>query len=850
MMTEQQKPESLKRLDLKVSQQRFFMGFETLWAAWAKPFLAIGLALILLLSGAITALPLYPRLGLLVVLVALIIWTALPLFNQKRIKRLAALRKLEQASQVDHRGISSAHDELATEIMDPRAESLWTEHKQRQLAQLKSVKVAPPQSRWRQFDPYALRVPVALGLVAALFLGQGSLTQNFREAVRITPAVPAIPLSLDAWLKPPAYTGRPPVLLTSPAMTAKLATGSDIEVPEKSVFTLRVSGADDPQVAFLGTTGQALTDVEVKSETKNGALTAEALLDRPATIVVTDGGKELARFPIALLPDAPPTITLTEKAATDSKGNLTLKWQAQDDYGVRKLSGEVELADEQNGETGFESNGIFLFDAPELKFALRRGNSKDETGSSRFDLAKHPWAGFEVTLNMTATDAAGQEGKLEPQTFKMPERVFSRPLPRALIEQRKQLVLYPERAGHVAKLIDTLNLYPKGLFEGHTPSLMMGAIASRLRNASGYSDIHYAMDEMWELAVKLEEGSLSDLRAELKALKEELEKALREGAPQERIAELMDKLRGAMDKYLDAMREESERRSAEGEQAPPQDGEGKSISRQDLEKMLRDMEEMSKGGNNDMAQQMLDELDKLLQNLQPGGEQQAGEGDNDLGDMMQGLGDMMKKQKRLMDDTQRMPGQGQEPGEQGQGEGQQPGQQGEGQQPGQEGQGEGQQQGQGKGLSQRQQQLKKQLEGLRGQGGQNKSLEDAERAMGEAGESLERGDKEGALQKQSEAMDNLRKGAQELAEQMREQGQGRQGNQARDGEGRSGQDDPLGRPRATKNPDEGPDKDMVPTERAQQRAREILEMLRSKANERDLSDQEKAYIDRLLRGLY
>jgi hypothetical protein len=43
---------------------------------------------------------------------------------------------------------------------------------------------------------------------------------------------------------------------------------------------------------------------------------------------------------------------------------------------------------------------------------------------------------------------------------------------------------------------------------------------------------------------------------------------------------------------------------------------------------------------------------------------------------------------------------------------------------------------------------------------------------------------------------------------------------------------------------------MVPTERAQQRAREILETLRSKANERDLSDQEKAYIDRLLRGLY
>jgi uncharacterized protein (TIGR02302 family) len=830
-MTEHSKPESLKRLDRKVVWQRFFMGFENLWSAGARPRLVLGVAGILLASGFLPALPLYLRVALLAVLASVFLWTILPLFKLQPIKQAQVLRKLERASNVNHRGFSSAHDELATEIMDPRAESLWTEHKQRQLSSLKSVKLVPPQSRWRTFDPYALRVPVALGLVAALVLGQGSLRQNLAEALRITPIIPAVPLNLDAWLKPPAYTGRPPLLLTSAVMTEKLLTGADIEVPENSIFSLRVSGADAPEVKILGADGQPLSDIALKSEIKNGALAAEATIARPAIISVRDGNKELARFPIVVLPDAPPTLSLSDKPTSDAKGNLTLKWLAQDDYGVRKLNGEVELADEQEGGTGFESNGIFLFEPPELKFALRRANGKEEKGSSRFDLAKHPWAGFMVTLNMTAIDAAGQEGKLAPQTIKLPERVFARPLPRALIEQRKQLVLFPERATHVGELIDTLNLYPKGLFEGHTPSIMLGAIASRLRNASGYDDIHYAMDQMWELAIKLEEGSLSDLRAELKSLKEELEKALREGAPQERIAELMDKLRGAMDKYLDAMREESERRSAEGKDQPQQGDKGKSVSREDLEKMLKDMEDMSKGGNNDMAQQMLDELDKLLQNLEPGDQQQAGEGDGGMDDMMQGLGDMMKKQKRLMDETQRMPGQGQEPG--GEGE-----------------QGEGDKPGQGQGLSERQQQLKNQLEGLRGQGGQNKSLEDAERAMGEAGESLKQGDKDGALQKQGEAMENLRKGAKDLAEQMREQGQGKQNKEAKDGDGNGNNDDPLGRPRATRNPDTGPDDDMVPTEQAQQRAREILETLRSKANERDLSDQEKAYIDRLLRGLY
>ena len=828
-MTNEQRPENLKRLDRKVVRQKVYMAFENLWAAWAKPMMAFGIGLILLASGLLTLLPLYARLAVLAAMAITILWTLRPLLNLPRIKRLQALRKLEIASTISHRGVSSAGDDLASEIMDPRAESLWTEHKQRQLAKLEDIKLVPPQSRWRQFDPYALRVPVALGLVAALILGQGSLTQNLREAARFTPAIPAIPLALDAWLKPPAYTGRPPLLLTSNVIREKLATGADIEVPENAVFSLRISGAGKPELKFLSPgTNDIVKDITAKSELKNGTLTAEATLSRPATIVVTDGLTELARWPVILVPDAPPTLALTEKPVGDAKGNLSLKWQIKDDYGVRKITGEMELADEQDGEVGFESNGIFLFDAPELKFPMRRGNSKDEKATSRFDLAKHPWAGFSVILNMTAEDAAGQQGKLEPVTFKIPERVFVKPLPRALIEQRKQLVLFPERATQVSQLIDAVNLYPAGLFDGHTPSIMMGAISSRLRNASGYGEIHAAMDMMWDLAVKLEDGSLSDLRAELKSLKEELEKALREGAPKERIAELMDKLKGAMNKYLDAMREQAEKQAAEGG-PKPQNGEGKSVSREDLEKMLKDMEEMSKGGNNDMAQQMLDELDKLLQNLQPGGQDQQAGGEGSMDNMMQGLGDMMKKQQRLMDETQRMPGQGEQEGQQGEG---------------------GDQPGEGKGLADRQQQLQKQLDGLRGQGGQNPSLDDAGRAMGEAGDALKEGNKEGALQKQGEALDKLRKGAQKLAEEMRKNGQGQKIGEARDGEGRGNDDDPLGRPRSTRNPDEGPDKDMLPNEQAMQKAREILETLRAKANERGLSDQERAYIDRLLRGMY
>ena len=846
----------LEVLDRKIGWQREALGFENLWQALHWPLMALGLAIVVMASGILLPLQPQARLAVVTILAILIFISLRPVWQLRYPRRLLAMRQMEAGASIEHRQLSSAKDSLATEYSDHTATLLWEEHKRRQLAGLENVRVVPPRSRWRLFDPVALRVPMALAVVASLLLGPNSVATNLRESVRLVPTVPAVALSMDAWIKPPAYTGRPPLLLTSPVITEKLVQGLSLDIPENARFSLRITGATDPQVLFLSQTNDnSLTDFKTSIDIKSGVLSATADITRPLIIVVRDGNKELARWPINTVPDQIPTIAFVEPPSGDPKGALNLKWKATDDYGLRKVTAELELADEQDAGLGFESNGIFLYDAPELKFALRKPNGKEEIGTSHFDLAAHPWAGLMAVLNLQAYDGANQSSILVPVKFKMPERVFVRALPRALIEQRKELILFPERAGHISTLIETLSLYPKGLFEGSAPVISMGAIASRLRNVKSNDDVRFVVAELWKLAVALEDGALSDARAELQALKQELEKALRDGASKERIAELMDKMRKAMDRYLDAMRKETEKRIQEGTLKPQPNQQGKSISRDELQKMLDELEKMSKDGSKDMAQKMLEELNKLLQNLQPGGDQQQaeGQGSGELDDMMQGLGDVMRKQQRLMDQTQRQPGMGQqgqqgqdsEQGQDGEGQGSVPGEQGQdGQDPGGKGPG-------GKGLADRQGELKGRLDGLKGQGqGAPSELDDAGRAMEGAEQSLRQGDREEALRQQGEALEKLRKGAQKLAQQMREQGQGQAEGQAKDGEGKGGDDDPLGRPRASRNVDEGPDKDMLPTEQDQKRAREILETLRAKANERDLTDQEKAYIDRLLRGLY
>ncbi len=446
-----------------------------------------------------------------------------------------------------------------------------------------------------------------------------------------------------------------------------------------------------------------------------------------------------------------------------------------------------------------------------------------------------------VNLTLAVKDGAGQVGKSAVTTFALPERQFIRPLPQALIEQRKQLILFPERAIEVGDALDTLMLYPSGLVERSGHVVAIATLASRLRNASGYDDVKAVVGGLWDVAVSIEEGSLEDARAELQALKKELEKALQDGAPPERIAELMDKMRKAMDKFMEAMRQEAERRMKDGTLQRPQPGQqGRTITQEDLQKMMDALEDLAKGGSREMAEQLLNELDRMLQNMQPGMGEQA-QGDNGMGEMMDQLGDMMKRQQGLMDDTQRQPG---AEGDEGQ-----MGEQGEQGEEGNRGKAPGKGMG---GLADRQRSLQQMLEDMLGQGqGQTPGeLGEANKAMRGAEESLRNGDKDGALRQQGEALDQLRKGAGKLAEQLRENGQGQAESDALDGEGRGGKDDPLGRPRATRNPDDGPDENILPTEQAMKRAREILETLRAKSNEQGLTDSERGYIERLLRGLY
>src|SRR5205814_8062421 len=151
-------------------------------------------------------------------------------------------------------------------------------------------------------------------------------------------------------------------------------------------------------------------------------------------------------------------------------------------------------------------------------------------------------------------------------------------------------------------------------------------------------------------------------------------------ASDEEIQKLMQELRQALTQFLEQLSKQAQNQPMQG-----MDRNSQFMTPQDLEQMLRNLENMARSGNRDMAQQMLSQLRDLLDRLQSG--RMADQGQNQrLGQMMDEFGNIIGRQQQLLDDTfgqQRQQQQGQQ-GQRGQ-RGQQ-GQQGQRGQRGQQGQ--------------------------------------------------------------------------------------------------------------------------------------------------------------------
>jgi uncharacterized protein (TIGR02302 family) len=347
---------------------------------------------------------------------------------------------------------------------------------------------------------------------------------------------------------------------------------------------------------------------------------------------------------------------------------------------------------------------------------------------------------------------------------------------------------------------------------------------------------------LWNMAVQIEDGNVSDAERALRAAQDALRQALDRGASDEELKKLMDNLRAAMDRFLQALAEQM--RKNPQQLSRPLDRNTRMLSQQDLRNMLDRMEALARSGNREAARRLLDEMQSMLENLQTAQQGQAGDQDDeDMMSSLDELGDMIRKQQQLRDRTFRQGQDMRRDRQQQRGQGQR-----------RFGDLQQDQQGLRDRLNKLLQELRKRglgnfQQGQQGQGKEMDQLGQAGKEMGEAQGELGQGDADSAVDSQGRALEAMRKGAQGLAQQMQQSGMGPgPGEPGRRGRSRAQNDtDPLGRPlRGREYGDDATVK--VPGEIDAQRARRILEELRKRFGESFRPQIELDYIERLLKG--
>ena len=859
----------------KVLASRWALLFERLWPRlWLILGLA-GLFLLVSLLGLWQLLPNSVHAGVLaafgVAALAALVYAARVSFPS----RDEGIRRIERVSGVPHRPASSYEDTITANAADPRTSAIWQAHRARLAAMLARLRVGPPHPRTDRADPIALRAALLVGIVAVASLVGDAAYDRIASAFRFETHAPIATARLDAWVTPPSYTGRPPVMLADgarPGTGASLASDKVIDVPARSVMIVRTSGSGigDLTLDVLAEGADKHEQIEAKAPKGAGSSRAASEiselryeLKKPAEVRVMSGATELARWVFYVIPDNPPQIALAKPPERTRRGAMKLSYTIEDDYGVVSAEAKVKRAPRDETEPdkskdwARKSNELTgprppLDRPPAITLRLPRAATKE--AQTYIDFAPHPYAGKEVILTLEAKDIAGNIGRSKPMRMVLPQRIFEKPLARALVEQRSKLLEDPRYRGQVLRALDALMLEPEGFIDDSSIYLGMRTIYHTLRREDSREAMKNVTDGLWEMALRIEDGDLSDAERALRDAQDKLAEALEKGAPDSEIEKLMQELREALSNYVEQLT-----RNAQNEMPPEGlNQDNQQLSQQDLERMMQNLEDMTKSGSREQAQQMLSQLRDLLERLQSG---QMSKKEAQRGQMMMKkldeLGNIVGQQQRLMDDTYRenrsqaQRGQGGQQGQQGRDrQGQQmPGRQGQRGQGGQQGQ-QGQQQGGQNGqqgqesLSEQQRQLKEELQKLRDAlnelGADSNELKSAREAMESAERSLQEGDMNSALGDQSNALEQMRQGAQKMAEDMQKNGT------ARMGQNGDTPRDPLGRPQRFQGPDAG-NSVKVPDEIDMQRAREILEELRRRLAQPTRPPLELDYFERLLR---
>jgi len=135
-----------------------------------------------------------------------------------------------------------------------------------------------------------------------------------------------------------------------------------------------------------------------------------------------------------------------------------MSYKIEDDYGVTE--GRAQFSARPGDVPKAAAEPRPLFDPPQFPLVLP--NARTRNGVARPSrLERNPYAGAEVDADAETARRGRQVGRRRAVHMRLPERLFTKPLARALIEQRRILALDANQNSQVYTALDALMIAPE-----------------------------------------------------------------------------------------------------------------------------------------------------------------------------------------------------------------------------------------------------------------------------------------------------------------------------------------------------------------------------------------------------
>ena len=818
--------------------------WEHLWPAlWPATAIA-GLFIAAALLNVFALLPLW--IHVLILVATLVVFTSLlyRVYTQfPKIEAEQARHRLELDNGLHHRPLASLDDALAMGINDTQSQELWRIHQARMSTQSENLKLKLPKAGLSRRDPLGLRAAVSLILLIGIIAAGADSFSRIGQA--LSPPLDTATLSsaaeLTIWIMPPAYTQSPPVVLRKggtdkaspdqgrPEMANTQSDLDPVRVPMGSEVLAQMTGGSDVPILRLGPLSFPFT--RIKTDTYHAETKLKHTGKGMTRLSVLQKGRDVASWSLTILEDQRPTVAFSDAPETSPQLGLRLPYEASDDYRLKSLAASIRRLD-----------GVVMPDGSAeiiLGIPLPSGDKKMVKGKSNKDLISHIWAGLPVLVHFLATDELDQTGISEVEPVILPERQFSNPVAKELIEIRKGLSIRKrDRMLGILKLDSVADELKR--LGGHTGAYLGLRVArERLLRDLENAAVTTVQKMLWHMALRLEEGAAATAGNDLRAAQRRLQEALDRKAKPEELERLLNEVEKTLHAFLQSLMRELRQHG----QISPQDPEAQSLSSRDMQRLIDRARELIRQGSPDAARQLMADLKQMLQNLRGalsrGGHQP--EQSRKAQQTLKNLRGLVRRQQKLLDETY---GRAQKERDQWNQERIERSTEGRTEQDA---------------IRKQLGQMMRKFGDMMGQ--IPKGLGEAERAMKESGQALNQGRQSKSIGPQTRALEALRQGAQNSARALaRRLGRGQQRFSrpgGRDGvfsgprlRGmRPGNRDPFGRRIEEEEGTSGPTSGRVkiPDESEIHRARRILEELRRRAGDLWRPEIEQDYIDRLLK---